>query len=115
MSLQSLLGQDTITVKSSVISKDASGGSTRTFADLYTGVDARVWDASASEIERYLQRGMEISHFVQTQQDGILEQYLIITSDGRTLIVQAQRKVRTMGGIDTYYEYPCIETRIQES
>lgn len=113
MSLASLLANDTITVqKPGGPNKDASGGFSRTPAvDLYTSVQARVLDAGSQQQLQYAQLQIQVSHVVLTEQAGIGNGHLILTSDGRTLRVTGVEKKRGLGGIETYYRVLCLESR----
>ncbi len=111
MSLESLLDEDSISVEQQVVVQDTSGGPTRTWTTLYTGVPARVTDPTAQEKLQYLMLGTEAPHKIIHQQAGIGEGIRIRTSDGRLIKVHGTRKIRQEGGIDTYYQTMGTEWR----
>ncbi len=111
MSLQSLIGQFTITVQRQVSSKDAAGGITNTWTDLYTGVRARIEDASANTIEKFARLQMEVSHEIFTQQSGITNGMRVLDSEGGIYTVTGVTREQKTGGIDTYYEVYAMEVK----
>lgn len=112
MSLDSLLGQDSITVSGPVTTQDASGGfSQRPFTQLYTNVAARVEDASASQRFQYMQLQQVVTHTVYTRQTGIQNGHIITTSEGLVLRVQGVKKNRGIGSMTDFYDIACEEVK----
>ena len=117
MSLEALLSVDSITVRrrprpASAGQQDASGGiAVGGYQDLYTGVPARIEDMSASQTMPYALRGMLVDSTIYTQQTGIAEMDLIITSDGRKKLVEGVKYYRAIGNMPDYYAVICSEYR----
>lgn len=113
MSFDALLSQDTVTVKAPAKSRDASGGATLTFSDLYTSVPARVNVLDASQREIYAMKQIEATHAVYTAQAGIKNGHAILTSDGVFVRVTGVQTYRGIGGLATYYKILGTEVKPQ--
>jgi len=111
MSLASLLAKDTATLQRPTQAADTSGGLVPTFANLATGVNVRVEDAKSSTVRNYATDGIIVTHTIFTQNGSGAKSDRWITSDGRYMQVQGIRKRRGIGGMDTFYNYDCLELR----
>jgi hypothetical protein len=113
MSLDSLLSQDTVTVKAPTKSRDSSGGAALTFADLYTGVPARVNVLDAHQREIFAMKQIEATHAVYTAQAGIKNGHAVVTSDNVFVRVTGVVPYRGIGGLATYYKVLGVEVKPQ--
>jgi hypothetical protein len=105
MGLEDLLAEDTIQVQRPKTGQDSSGGATRSpWQPKFSSVPARVDDASSTQALRYAALAITVSHVVLTQQAGIQNGDRITTSDGKFLRVNAVQRVRSMAGLDGYWE-----------
>lgn len=114
MSLEALLSGDTITIQSNVLTQtpDGSGGiPLDNYADLYTGVPARVEDSSASSVDAFGSWGQLVKTTVYTQQTGLAVKQLIVTSDGRKLVIDGVQYNRAIGNMPDFYTVSCSEYR----
>lgn len=116
MSLQSLLGQDTIRIVRPLEQiKDADGAvdvpSALSQNVIYDSVTARVNSLSTQQTMMWNQLGIDATYEVQTQQGGVRDGDFILTSDGLILRVTGYRMRRKIGGLPGYYLYPCTEVK----
>lgn len=114
MSLEALLENDTITVQTNASNNvpDSSGGvPLDNYVNLYTGVPARVEDSGAAPADAFGVWGQRIMTTVYTKQSGIAEKHLILTSDGRKLVVEGVQFNRAIGNMPNYYTVNCSEYR----
>ena len=105
MSLDSLLGEDIITVRLQTVSKDSSGGSMRVRSDRTINVPARVESIGGTQRLQYAQLAIPVTHRIFTRYAGVRNGDIIITSDQRTIRITAINENRGIGGLDTYFEY----------
>ncbi len=114
MSLEALLANDSITVQTNVatLAPDGSGGIPLDgYADLYTGVPARLEDAASSTGDAFNEWGQVNKTTIYTQQTGIAVKHLILTTDGRKLVVDGVNFRRGIGGMPDFYKVECTEYR----
>lgn len=71
MSLQDLTSQSTVTVERQVSARDAGGGVSNTWSTHYSGVQARIEDASAAMVDQWQRRQINVTHEMLTRQPGI--------------------------------------------
>jgi hypothetical protein len=111
MSLEALLAEDSITVVGQDVHKDDSGGPTRSRPARARNVPARVQALGSVQVRQLGSLLIEATHKVITQYSGIANGDLIVTSDGAKLRVQGIILHRAIGGMDSYYEIPCLEVK----
>ena len=112
MSLDSLLADDTIVVRRQTVSKDSSGGSTRTRSDREAAIPARVESIGGTQRLQYAQLAIPVTHRVFTRYRGVVNGDIIVTSDNLVIRVTAVNENRGIGGIDTYFEYLGEEIKV---
>jgi hypothetical protein len=93
------------------VSHDTSGGPQWQTATRLTNVKCRVARPSGREFEQYMGLGMICKHIVFTTESGFVKGDVVITSDGRTLRMEAREQVNGIGTLPTYYRYPCSEVQ----
>ncbi len=105
MTIEALLSGDVITVQTPTIGADSTGGATfEPWVTVYSGVAARVEDASAHQQLAYAMMGMHITHRIFTQQPGIANGHRILTSGGLVVrVVGVQFRRGGLGSIPDYY------------
>jgi hypothetical protein len=111
MSLEDLLAQDTCTLRKQTVTQDTSGGSVRARSDRLKNVPCRIAKAKGSEFEQYMSLGMICHQIVYTKEPGFVKGDVILTSDGRTLRMEAREQVNSIGNLPTYFRYPCSEVQ----
>lgn len=111
MSLESLIGNDTVSFAHPVTTKDASGGMVITFPTEYASNEpGRMEDLSADAIENYKASNLVVTHRIFGQTEGV-EHGDRAESDGRYLIVRKVQKRRAIGNMPTFYVYVGEEWR----
>ena len=114
MSLEALLENDTITIQTNATAQtpDTSGGiSLDNYVNLYTSVPARVEDRSASGVDAFGVWGQLVKTTVYTKQTGLAVKQLIVTSDGRKLVIDGVKFNRAIGHMPNFYTVSCSEYR----
>lgn len=110
MTMESLIGQDTISIdRPAVVSDDAGGFDPLLWARVATGIAARVDVSSGSQKMMFAQLQIEVSHTVYTQYTGIINGDRITSSDGKMMRVVGVTRRNGFGGIAGYVELPCVE------
>jgi hypothetical protein len=105
MSLRSLLANDTITIRKQTVSKDSSGGSTRTRSDRIADVPARVEELSGGQRLQYQQLMIAATHRVFSEDGSAVNGDVIVTSDDLILRVTDRALQRKIGSMPDFWEY----------
>lgn len=107
MSLEDLLGEDTMTIaRPNSVTKDTSGGMTLLpYVTQFFNVPVRVETLTTSQQEFFAQREVVCTHTLYTQQTGIQNGWVAVLSDGTTLrLTLGFNANRGIGSIDDYAE-----------
>lgn len=111
MSLQSLIGFDSVTVLRPAGDRDNLGGAVyEPYSEIGT-IPARVQPTSAAQQSTYGALNVTATHVVFTQSETPENGDVLLTSDGLRLRIEGWNIHRGIGGIPTYYEYLCEEVR----
>lgn len=111
MSLQNLLGRDTITVYEPTVIKDASGGNTSAHPLKFSFIPARVRALGSVQMIQFGTVVLECTDMIYTTKAGIENGDLVKTSDSRLCRVQGITRRYGINGIETHFEIGCLQVR----
>lgn len=85
---------------------DASGGQVVTYTARDTDVQCLIRGASATEVLRFQQQNINVSHIIATS-SAVFRSGDKVTSNGLTYAVKSIRPQQGVGGIPAHYEIAC--------